>query len=186
MRVVFLLWLFAPVFAGAGELRAVSVDKVDGHYLMHSESWFDVEVEQLYGVLLDYDLGAQFSSVIAESRNLEPDEQGRPRYFTRHQTCVLFFCMNFERYGHVDAEENVRISSTADPETSDFHVSKEVWQFSEDVDGTLLIYDVDMKPKFWIPPVIGPFVLKRKLISGGSRAVERIEAIAKTWPTTSD
>jgi hypothetical protein len=46
----------------------------------------------------------------------------------------------------------------------------------------MLIYDVDLKPKFWIPPVIGPYILKRKLKYGSGNAINRIEAIAQAWP----
>jgi len=186
MRVFILSLLILPAIAGAAELRNVSVDRIDGHYLMHSEVWFAVEVEQLYGVLLDYDLWTQFSSVIVDSRNVAPDEYGRPQFFTRHKTCILFFCMSFERYGHVDAEPNVIIRATADPENSDFHVSKEVWQIRQEGEGTFLIYDVNLKPKFWIPPVIGPFILKRKLKYEGIRAISRIEAVAQAWPDLGD
>lgn len=185
MRATFLIAfvvLSAPLRGGAAELRDVNVDLIDGHYLMHSEVRFDTSVEQLYNVLLDYDLGTRFSSVITESQNVEPDEQGRPQFFTRHKACLLFFCMNFERYGYVDAVPFETISATANPEISDFHVSREDWQFIQDGEGTILIYDVDLKPKFWVPPVIGPFILKRKLKKDGGRAIGRIEALAKAWP----
>jgi len=186
MRALLLSLLMAPAFAGAAELRSVSVDVVGGHYLMHSETWFEAGVEQLYAVLLDYDLGTQFSSVIVESRNISPDELGRPQFFTRHKTCILFFCMNFERYGYVVTEPHVTISAVAYPETSDFHVSREVWQFRQEGEGTFLTYNVELKPKFWVPPVIGPFILKRKLKSDGIRAIDRIEAIAQAWPGPGD
>ena len=35
-----------------------------------------------------------------------------------------------------------------------------------------------MIPDFWVPPVLGPFYIKRALKSGGANAVNRIEAIA--------
>ena len=38
-----------------------------------------------------------------------------------------------------------------------------------------------MKPKFFIPPIIGPALMKRKLKSGGIRAIDRIEAVAQAW-----
>jgi len=36
-----------------------------------------------------------------------------------------------------------------------------------------------MKPKFWIPPGIGPYLIKRKLRNSGSDAIDRIELIAQ-------
>ena len=182
MRVLFLPLLLVPALAGAAELKSVTVDRIDGHYVMQSEVWFDAEIEQLYGVLMDYDLSTRFSSVIVEARNIEPDEQGRPRFYSRYEACVLFFCMTFERYGHVEAELNLVIIATADPETSDFHMSKEIWHFRSEDGGTLLSYDVDMKPKFWIPPLIGPYYIKKKLKSSSGNAIDRIEAIAQAWP----
>jgi hypothetical protein len=35
-----------------------------------------------------------------------------------------------------------------------------------------------MVPAFWVPPIIGPFYIKRALSSGGVDAVDRIEALA--------
>ncbi len=177
-----LAMLLAPAFAGAAELKSVTVDRVDGHYVMRSEVWFATDVEQLYEVLLDYDLSTRFSSVVVEARNVAPDEQGRPQFYSRMKACLLFFCMDFERTGYVETEANEFITATVDPEVSDFHYSKEAWHFTQDGDGTMLVYDVDIKPKFWVPPIIGPYYLKKKLKSSSSNAINRIEAIAQAWP----
>jgi hypothetical protein len=95
---------------------------------------------------------------------------------------LMFFCMNFERNGYIESELNIYIRATGYPETSDFYVSEEHWQFSQDGEGTMLIYDVNLKPKFWIPPVIGPYFLKKKLKNSSGNAINRIEAIAQAWP----
>jgi hypothetical protein len=182
MRFFFLLIFLLPATVGSAELTYITVDRINGHYIMHSEVWFDAEVEQMYGVLLDYDLSTQFSSVVVEAKNVEPDEQGRPQFYSRYKACVLFFCMDFERTGYVESEANEFITATVDPEVSDFHYSKEAWYFAQDGDGTMLIYDVDIKPKFWVPPIIGPYYLKKKLKSSSSNAINRIEAIAQAWP----
>jgi hypothetical protein len=46
-------------------------------------------------------------------------------------------------------------------------------------DGTLMTYRVEMEPDFFVPPVIGPWYLKRTLSQGGQRAVTRIERLAR-------
>jgi hypothetical protein len=182
MRFFFLLIFLVPATVGSAELTYITVDRINGHYIMHSEVWFDAEVEQMYGVLLDYDLSTQFSSVVVEAKNVEADEQGRPQFYSRYQACVLFFCMDFVRNGFLLTEENVFITAISDPETSDFEFSHELWRFKPQDGGTWLSYDVDMQPKFWIPPVIGPYYIKRKLKSGSVDAIDRIEAIAQAWP----
>ena len=181
IRAGLLLTLVAPLGLGAATLRDVVVDRVEGMFVLHSEVWFDASIEQMYGVFLDWDLSTKFSSVIVESRDVEPDEHGRPRYYTLNRTCLFFYCRTFERNGWIEHKPFEYIKATADPAKSDFHVSKERWQFREEGDGTTVVYDLEFKPKFFVPPVIGPYVIKRKLRTAGTAAIDRIEAIAQQW-----
>jgi hypothetical protein len=179
MRRFFLCLLFLYGGADAVELRNVDVDRKDGRYFLTSEVWFDAGVASVYAVFLDYDLSSQFSSFIVESRNLEPDENGQRGFYIRNAGCVLFFCKSFERSGSVEHERHRFIRSTADPERSDFHASLESWTFEAEGEGTVVEYHFEFKPKFWNPPLIGPYVMQRKLESDSVRALYRIEALAQ-------
>jgi len=173
--------LLVSFSAGAAEMRSIEVDFVDDRYVMHSEVWFAVGIESLYAVFLDWDVSTQFSSAIIESREIEPDASGRRRFYTRNRGCVLFFCMSFERSGYIEHEPFKFIRATANPEISDFHLSEETWKFRTEGLGTIVIYDLEFEPKFWVPPVIGPYLIKRKLRRDGGGAIDRIEAIAQEW-----
>lgn len=186
MRRLALILLCCSCPAGAAELREVMVDRVDGRYIMRSEVWFDASVEQMFETMLDWDLSTEFSSVIVESRNLDPDEDGRRQYYSRNEACVMFYCMSFERYGVVEHERYSFIRSSIYPEKSDFHFSNEEWRFREEDSGTVVEYDLEFKPKFFVPPVIGPYMIKRKLKSGSGDAIDRIEAIARKQPINGD
>ena len=165
--------------ADAVELRNVDVDRKNGRYFLASKVWFDVDVESLYAVFLDYDLSSKFSSFIVESRNLDPGENGQRRFYIRNEGCVWFFCKSFERTGYVEHEPHNFIRSTADAEASDFHASLESWTFEAEGEGTVVEYHFEFEPKFWIPPLIGPYVLQRKLENDSVRALHRIEALAQ-------
>jgi hypothetical protein len=186
MRTLILILTAVPVFAGAATLREVTVDHVDGTYVMRSEAWFDVGIEKIFALLLDWDQSTKFSSVIVESRNLAPAPDGRGRFYSRNQGCLWFFCKSFERYGYVEHERFKFIEATIDPEKSDFEVSDERWEFHEEEDGTVVIYAFRMKPKFFIPPLIGPAILKSKLKNGGVNAIDRIEALAQDYTPDDD
>ncbi|MEM6511757.1 MAG: SRPBCC family protein [Pseudomonadota bacterium] len=179
MKRLLLFSLLLVSAADAADLRSVSVVKEGPVYVMSSEVWFDASIEQVYAVMLDWDLSTEFSSVIVESRNLEPDDQGRPQYYSRTEACVLFFCMSAERSGVVEYERYDFIRSTVYPDKSDFHVSDERWTFREEDGGTVVVYDLAFHPKFFVPPVIGPWAIKRQLRKGGGDAIQRIEAIAQ-------
>jgi hypothetical protein len=94
------------------------------------------------------------------------------------QGCVLLFCRSFVRHGYLLLTPHSEIVAVAEPEDSDFKYSRERWRLEGEGNGTLLIYDFEMEPGFWVPPVIGPYVIRRSLRAGGSDAIARIEALA--------
>ncbi len=67
----------------------------------------------------------------------------------------------------------------ANPEISDFKLSKETWTFVAENGGTVVTYRLLMEPDFWVPPGIGPYLIKRKFRNNGGDAIDRIEAIAQ-------
>lgn len=170
--------LFTGV-AHAAELRSIHVDHDKGRYTVESEVWFDAPLEKVFEVFRDWDLSTQFSSAIAEARDVEADEFGRPQYFVRNQGCLLFFCKSFVRQGYVEFELNEELRAFADPTISDFRLSEESWRFSTENGGTVVSYRLLMEPDFWVPPLVGPYVIKRKFRNQGSDAIDRIEAIAR-------
>ena len=163
----------------AAELRDISVELVDDRYNMSSKAYFAAAPERLYRVLSDYDLFIQFTSAFVEAYNLPPDHRGRPGFYTRMKGCVLMFCKSFERRGHLVLEPNEEIVAIVDPGSSDFKYARERWHLAPEGDGTVLTYSFEMEPDFWVPPVIGPYLIKRTLREDGRDALDRIEALAQ-------
>ncbi|MEJ2275976.1 MAG: hypothetical protein P8Y01_15645 [Woeseiaceae bacterium] len=145
----------------AAEIRSLDVRYEDGYYTMRSEAWFDVGVEPMYDVFSSWEISTEFSSAIVEARDLAPDASGRPGFYTVARGCVLFFCKSLTRQGYVERDPPQRLRAVADPEQSDFEVSDETWEFEAVDGGTSVTYTLLMKPSFWVPPAIGPFVIKR-------------------------
>ncbi len=173
-----LLTLLLPVVAGAAEMRTLHVAHEGKRYVMQSEAVFDVGLEVLYEVFLDYELSPQFSSWIVDARNVER-EDGKRGYFIQNRGCLMFLCQTTVREGLVEYVPFERIDAIADPALSDFEVSNERWTFREEDGATIVTYHMEMVPKFWVPPVIGPMVIKRKLRSSGGDALDRIEELAQ-------
>jgi hypothetical protein len=161
------------------DLYDVQVELENKRYYLKSEAWFDASAEELYRVLTNYELFRKFTSAIVESGNVEPDEQGRPRFYTRMEGCLLFWCQSYLRQGHLELKPSHDVVAITDPEQSDFKFSQERWELKEESDGTRMIYSFEMEPDFWVPPLVGPYVIKRSLRRGGADAVDRIEALAQ-------
>ncbi len=174
-----LVLVLATVSGNAADLQEVTVDRVGSRYVLRSETLFAASQEELYAVLTNYDLFMKFTSAFTESRNLDPDEHGRPQFYNRMQGCILLFCVSFERYGHLVLKPMTNIEAIVDADRSDFKYSVERWELIDSGDKTLLIYEFEVEPSFWVPPVIGPFYIRRALRAGAVDAVDRIEALAQ-------
>ena len=178
-----LLWMSA---ATAAEMRSINVEHHKGRYTVSSEVWFDATLAQVFEVFRQWDLSTQFSSAIAESRDIAADEHGRPGYYVRNEGCLLFYCKSFVRQGHVELKINEELHAVANPELSDFKLSNETWTFVEENGGTVVTYRLLMEPDFWVPPGIGPYLIKRKFRNNGGDAIDRIEEIAQELPARMD
>ena len=172
------LFLFSVTLRSA-DLRDVNVELEDARYRLTSETYFEVSREALYALLTDFEKFEKFTSAIVESRNTEPDEKGRPGFYARMEGCVLLFCKSFIRTGYLTLSPIAEIVAVTIPEESDFVFSRERWRLTEEGNGTVMNYEFEMIPAFWVPPVIGPFYIQRALRNGAERAVDRIEALAQ-------
>ena len=171
--------LLCSLASRSADLRDVNIELKDARYHLTSETYLDVSREALYALLTDFEKFEKFTSAIVESRNTEPDEKGRPGFYARMEGCVLLFCKSFIRTGYLTLSPIKEIVAVSMPEESDFVFSRERWQLTEEGKGTVMTYEFEMIPAFWVPPVIGPFYIQRALRRGAERAVDRIEALAQ-------
>ena len=175
------LWAFWASHTSAADMRSIEVDYVDGRYSVESVVWLDAGVAEVFAVFSTWSLSTTFSGAIVEARDLAPDAEGRPGFYVRNKGCILFFCKSVVRQGYVESQGDRLLRAYADPNLSDFRLSEESWEFAEDNGGSRVRYVLNMEPGFWVPPAIGPYLIKRKLGSKATEALDRIEAIAQDY-----
>lgn len=181
---VVLITMTGQNVVSAAELRSIDVQYNDDQYTVVSIVWFDARLGAMFEVFSSWELSEDFSAAVVEARDLEPDEHGRAGFYVVNRGCVWFFCKTLTRQGYVESEENKVIRAFADPAYSDFKVSDEAWEFADDGDGTVVTYTLLMQPDFWVPPAIGPYLIKRKLRNDGQAALNQIEVIAQSLGST--
>lgn len=167
--------------AAAATMDQLDVTKQRGRYSLEANARLDATPESIYAVLTDYDDNAysRISRAYKESRYLDPADDGTPIVYTRMEGCMLWHCMTLERTERLETDAPRWIKSTALPEASNFKHATSEWMLEPDGDGTMMTYKVELEPDFFVPPVIGPWYLKRTLSQGGLRAVTRIERLAR-------
>lgn len=164
---------------GAAELLDVSVEKEGERYYLESRTRFRAPPSAVFGVLSDYDRFERISSVFEDVRFIEPAGDGTPRAYSLLKGCVLFFCKTIERIETLDFEAPERIVARVEPEHSDFRYGRTEWLFRPADSGTEVYYRMEMEPDFWVPPLIGPYIMKRSFRNDAVEALNRIEALAQ-------
>ncbi|MEM6640744.1 MAG: SRPBCC family protein [Pseudomonadota bacterium] len=164
--------------AGAAELVDVSVDVEGKRYTVRSNVIVQAPIEAVYDVLADYDQFERVSSIFKDSRYLERDEVGNGTVFTQMRDCILFFCKTIERTETISVEPPVSIVTNVIPDKSDVGYGRSEWSLKQHDGATYVGFEMQMEPKFWVPPVIGPFFIRRFLADGSADAADRLESYA--------
>lgn len=171
----------ASLACGA-EFRSIEMVREGEQYRLSAEVFVDAPRSGVYGVLTDYAEFPRLSSVFRSGDVLEPIEDGRGLVYLLMRGCVLFFCKEVAVVQAILVEPDERIEAVVDPRRSDLDYGRAVWTLRDDGQGTLIGYEALLEPQFWIPPVIGPFVIKTAIRTRGIRAAQRLEAIAAGRP----
>ena len=166
-----------PAFAS--EVISLQVTNQGDLYMLESENYLEASVESVFQVLMDYDNYTRLSSVYQESRQLAPGPDGAPRVYTLARGCIVFVCRSVEKVERLDANPNHRIVATVIPELSNLQQGVTEWVLRSEGGGTRLSYRMELLPKFWIPPLIGPPVIRYVLAKGGKNALQRLENLAR-------
>lgn len=170
----------SPVHADSVDrIVSVEVEHERGRYTLESVSHFAAPPQSVFAVLADYDGFARISGAIREARELPPGGDGRPRVYTLVRGCVLFFCRSIERVETLQTEPYSRIVTRVVPDHSDADYGETRWLFFPDGGGTRVELQMVMEPGFWVPPLIGPALVKRRLQRDGENAVVNIGALAR-------
>lgn len=166
------------VSAGAADLRTLKVQRSNGHIIVGSETFINAPPAAVFEILADYEGFQRISDVFDETRFIERDEDGNGLVYSRVSGCVLLFCKTIERVEELTVDPGRKITAVAVPEDSDVEFSTAHWVFEEEEDGTRIEYRLDFKPDFWVPPVLGPMIIRAKLRSRAVAAADRVEEMA--------
>jgi ribosome-associated toxin RatA of RatAB toxin-antitoxin module len=163
----------------AAELDAISVEYEGKRYFVRSSATLDAPIEDVYNTLIDFDNYEEFSSVYHDARWLERNDDDSGEIYTYTRGCILFVCRGFGRTETVIATRPTFIETRVDPERSKVRYGFSVWNIEAVDDKTKIEFALEFEPDFWVPPVVGPFVVKKYLLKGGVDALDRIETLAR-------
>ena len=157
--------VFAVIFgllsygAAAATVEAVTVDHDAGRYTIAMQVRVAVSAGAAYRVMTDFSALPQINDNVVLAEPLPNN-----RLHTVVQMCIAFFCRKIEQMQSVVTRAPDVLSMQVLPEQSDFRYGQAQWRFkSVNAHSSDLFFSAQLEPNFWIPPLIGPWLVQRKL-----------------------
>lgn len=171
--------------ASTATLNSIDVDRKGEVYSLVAETFINATPEAISNVLLDYERFGRISNVYKEYGYLDPLPDGTPVVFTRMEGCLLkVFCKSMTRVEKLEVASPDHIRTVTLPDRSDFKRSTSEWSMEPEDNGTRMTYTLEMEPNFFVPPVVGPMLLKHTLKQDGGKVIDRIESLAQAVEAT--
>lgn len=166
--------------ASATDVSRVDVSYKDGEYRVQVEAYFDASRDVVFDILTDYISWPGLSDIIKTSTVEGVDEALRHRVRTVSRGCVLAFCKTVEQVQWMEIGLDGSITAVVVPEESDLRSG---WAHTrlETVGGlTRFSYEMVLVPDFWVPPFIGPAVIRYKLRREAEDTARLVDLRART------
>jgi hypothetical protein len=170
--------LLFPALAAPATILRTEATHEDGRYQVTFEVVLDAARDRVWRIMTDYDRLTRVSKVIVESHILKKENENRHRVGVTLHACVLIFCKTVKKVVDVQVWPQNDIIVIGDPALSDFSYSVERWRVSAEGAKTRLYYFAEMVPDFFIPPLIGPWLMKSFLQKEIMATAIQVEALA--------
>lgn len=156
-------------------MDSVVVGYGQGRYSIDMSVRLSVSAAAAYAVMND------FSALLEINHNVAVAEvQPNHRLRTVVNMCIAFFCRSVEQLQTVHSEPPYGLQMNVIPAYSDFSYGRARWRFQPLTASTSrMFFDAQVSPKFWVPPLIGPWLVQRKMQQQALVTANGIERVAR-------
>jgi len=165
----------------AAEVTRASVEHQGGVYRVSFEVNLEAEPDRVREIVEDYDKLRELTPTVVHSEVLSR-EDGRVRLDLRLRPCFWrIFCRSMRKVTDVTMMQDGSFHHRTVASESDFSFAEErLWiQAGASHNGTHARYEAELVPKFFIPPFIGPWLVRKQIVNELTTTANKIEQIAK-------
>ncbi len=175
--IALLALLVAAVSTTAGEIQRAKVQHKDGIYILELKVVLASPFEPVHSIITNHAELHRISEMLLETSLISNTDTDIKRRLVM-RTCILIFCFTTTMVENV-LETDTAVLTRIVPGQSDYKYGETEWQVNAiDADHSSIEIYCELEPGFWIPPAIGPFLLKRKMMSEARKTIDRIEELA--------
>lgn len=162
----------------AATIVSTEVTNHGQRYYVTYEALLNADAERVRAVITDYEQYHRLSAVVAESRVLDRHAAGVLRIRLLLKPCIWIFCVSMPKVSDVFNADNGEIVYVGVPEHSRFRSTHEHIRIIPDDGRTRVRYEADLVPAFYVPPFLGPLVVKRRIQQELEVVANKVEALA--------
>ena len=163
----------------AGSLTGFRVSENSGVYYIRITMVVHAPANYVRRVLTDFVHIYRLNPDIRESGILKSPQQGVVRVKTLIHDCVAFFCKDVRLVEDVRELKSGDLQAVIVPKLSNLKFGSERWKIRGMGAYTGVTYQAEMKPDFFIPPIIGSYLVKEKIREESMLSFARLECIAQ-------
>ncbi|MGR8949263.1 MAG: SRPBCC family protein [Gammaproteobacteria bacterium] len=171
--------VFLAASVEAAELTHAEIEFVGKSYRYQFDVNIDAPFAATRAVVTDYDNIDQINDGVVDSRILETFADGSLKRKLWLEQCLLIFCFDLFFIETVVENGPNQIVTTIIPEESNFKSGVATWTLTAlSETQTRITVRAEQEPDFWIPPVIGPALMKRVFKKEIRETTGKIESAA--------
>lgn len=171
-----LWWILSLSTVQAAEVLEVISRYEEGRFMAHSEVVVQPPPSRVRTILTDFENLAQINESLKRVHILEHGDNDSVRMRAVTKVCILFICRNFTWIQEIRTLPSGDIVAVI--EKGDFREGRVRWRLLPENGHTRLLFDAHLVPDFWFPPIIGPWLIKRKLQEEALETAQGIERVA--------
>lgn len=171
------LGLCAAFSAGgvqAADIQSVEFEQKEDRYIAKIQVRLAAPQPQAFAIMQDFSNLSKINPAVqeAEVTELMP---GTTRLHTKVKLCVLLVCREIKQVQDMRTFGFGEMNARVLPGPSDLEYGYAYWRFTDCAGETCLLFRAEIDPKFWVPPVIGAWAIKRVLQEEAMTTSEGIE-----------
>lgn len=181
MRRAACLLLLATTTALAEDVDRLDVGRDGARYRVDLHARLDAPLADAYAVFSDFHNLPKINDAVEAVAPLPAPQPGTERWRTRVRVCVAFFCTHLEQVQDVRHSQDAsgyRLDATVIPEMSNLRYGKADWRLERCGAQTCLSFSAELEPDFWVPPLLGPWLIGRALRREAHTTAIGIETLA--------
>ncbi|WP_051362089.1 SRPBCC family protein [Solimonas soli] len=170
----------APVRAAT--VDALEVTHEDARYRIELRARLDVPAADAYAVFRDFRNLPRINDAVEDVEAQAPAAAGGERWRTTVRVCISFFCTRLHQVQDVrDAADaqGWRLDATVIPALSNLRYGLAAWRLDRCDAQTCLWFQAELEPDFWVPPLLGPWMIERTMRRQAQATAQGIERLAR-------